>query len=118
MEKVLISGLINHNIQENGSMTLSMVRELTLGTTVENMKDHGRKISCMASENRPMKMEEPIQETTKMIRSMVKENTLGLMVKFMMEDGLTANNMEKPDSQILKARVRLVIGKMEKERNG
>jgi hypothetical protein len=65
-----------------------------------------------------MRMEELIKENIKMIKNMVLEFILGQTVRSMMEDGLKANNMDKPNSPILKAKASLVCGNMVKERNG
>ena len=53
-----------------------------------------------------------------MIKNMVMVFTHGQMEKYMQVNGSKGNSMVKQSSQILKAKVKLVFGKMERGRNG
>ena len=72
----------------------------------------------MVMVSKPMRMAGLTKESTRMIRSTDVESINGQMARYMMVNGMRVSSMEKPSLLILKERVSMVCGRMEKERNG
>lgn len=93
-------------------------KEPITGLMEGNTLDNGEKINCTAMVSTPGKMEESTRAITLTIKRKALEFILGLMVESTKETGSMESSMEKVDSSIVRARARMVFGKMEKESNG
>jgi len=72
----------------------------------------------MAKGNLPGPMGDLMKDNITRIKSKGKGFTLGLMDDVMMENGRTASNTAKVNTQTLKARLKQVFGKMVKSSSG
>jgi hypothetical protein len=91
-----------------------MEKEFTHGQIIENMKENGEQIRCMAKEPLHGLMVESISENMLMIRKKDMENLIGRMEDVIVENGLMENNMAKDLMLQVQDKKNTVSGKMVK----
>ena len=112
------NGLMNLFTSEIGSTTILKEMVSIDGPMAEFTKVNGKKISSTVVVSTLGLMEESMRATTKMTRNTVLALTLGLTANPTKVSGLMESNMEKLDSQTLKAGVKWAFGKTERGLNG
>ena len=103
---------------ETGNATSLTGRESMNGQMEGDMKEVGKRISCMYEECTHGQMGESTTESTMKTRSMDSASTCGQTVRDTKATGETVNSTGKVVSPTLQGRVASEFGSTETERNG
>lgn len=105
---------MGHPILESFTTTIFMVKEFTLGQTIEFMKVNGDQIKCMEKEHLHGPMEENMWENMLKIRKEDMESLYGQMEDAIVENGLMESSMVRVPMLLLTGKKNMENGKMEK----
>jgi hypothetical protein len=118
MDMENISGLIIAFMLAIGSIIILKEMVNTPGLTEEDTWDSGKTTNFMARGNIIGQMVEDTMVNTNKTRNMDMVLTFGQTAKHTKATGTTVNNMEKPNLQTQKAKVKWEYGKTDRELNG